>query len=144
MPFYTHRDVARQRSCPGLPSDALSARAHTGTGQPAPHTHASPHTPPHPPCQLPVCSINHCVMQIGRSACSSREEKSPTNVDFHGNQTQRRGRRNETCCLVFVSVTAVCTPPPILLVCALLDQSAFVSFFSWWGSRSSVYSVWKR
>lgn len=138
MPFYTHRDVAGQRACPGRPSDALSPRAHTGTGQPAPHTHASPHNPS--PI-LPASSINHCVMQIGNSACGSRGEKSPTNVHFHGNQTQRKGRRNETCCLVFISVTAVFTPPPFLLVCALLDQSAFVLFFLVGFSEFNLFSL---
>lgn len=122
----------------------LCALGHTQAPASQPPTPTRHHTtPPPPPCQLPVCSINHRVTQIGRSAYSSRGEKSPTNVHFHGNQTQRKGRRNETCCLVFISVTAVFTPPPFLLVCALLDQSAFVLFFLVGFSECNLFSLEK-
>ncbi|KAF6078219.1 hypothetical protein HJG60_009098 [Phyllostomus discolor] len=109
------------------PSDALSTLGHSQAAGERPPPR------PHPACLLPAGSINHCLRLTSKSTSGSRGEKSPTVLDFHGNQTPRAtGREGEmkpAAHFSWAPLFLIAAPPPALLLGALLDQSDFIFFF---------------
>lgn len=132
--FLKHKDFLVHDLKP-LPLRTLGHTQGNRSASPTPPVITAPSFP-YSCCQLHVCSINHCIMQIEKSACVSVRRNHPQcrfpwKPNTKCNREERKGkldlqpRFHQHHCFSLLPL-----PHPFLLMCTPLDQSGFFFIFS--------------